>query len=102
MWIAAGHSPDAFWGQTPRAVDRVLRAAALSARRRQADMARAVWVGTRADAQGLDRYISAVLNGPAPPLTPEQQALAMQNMNANMGVISMEDALARMGRGKRA
>jgi len=101
-WIAAGHAPAAFWGQTPRAVERVLRATALSARRRLADSARAAWIGTRADAQGLDRMIGAILNGPAAPQTPEQQALAMQNLNANLGVITMDEYRARLKRGDRA
>jgi hypothetical protein len=101
-WIAAGHPPAAFWGQTPRAILRVLRAADIARRRHLADAAQATWVGHRANLDQLERFMAKVLSGPRPPQTPEEQALAMQNFNASIGVITMDDYRARFAAGKSA
>jgi uncharacterized protein YecT (DUF1311 family) len=80
----------------------VLRAASLARRRQLADAAQAAWIGHRADSTQLERFIAATLSGPRPPQTPEEQALAMQNLNASIGVITMEDYRARFATGKAA
>lgn len=95
-WIAAGFDPDAFWRQTPRAIQRALRGAARRQRRAMADAALCAWVGAHYNGEALRDFIASLDDSPKPQLSPEAMGRALESMAQKMAVISMDDYRARL------
>ncbi|MBN8294946.1 hypothetical protein JI664_23445 [Rhodobacter sp. NTK016B] len=95
-WIAAGFDPGAFWGQTPRGIQRALRGAEKRRLRALSDATTAAWIGAHANHDDLRDFLSALESGPKAPLPPEAQSRALESMKQKLGTISMEEYRARL------